>query len=67
MCEAHAYVIKDGDEQLIMESVDILEPDEAEGWLLVNIFGEQRTVRGKIKKMELVDHKIIFELTDDRQ
>ncbi|MFH1981209.1 MAG: CooT family nickel-binding protein [Pseudomonadota bacterium] len=61
MCEANAYLVKGGEEQLLMESVDIVEPDGAEGWLLVNIFGEQRTVTGRIRGMNLVDHKIFFE------
>lgn len=62
MCEANAYLIKDGQEQLIMESVDIVEPEEDCAWRLVNIFGEQKTVKGQIKRMNLVDHKILFEL-----
>ncbi len=28
MCEANAYLIKDGSEELIMKSVDILRPEE---------------------------------------
>jgi len=27
MCEANAYLIKEGQEHLIMESVDIVEPE----------------------------------------
>lgn len=60
MCEANAYLEKEGREELIMESVDIVEP-EAEGFFrLVNIFGEQKIVRGRIKGMNLVDHRVVF-------
>lgn len=63
MCEANAYFIKDGSERLIMESVDILEPEGRDRWRLVGIFGDQKTVRGSIKGMNLVNHKIFFEET----
>lgn len=60
MCEANAYIDKDGREELILESVDRVEPQEDGGFLLVDIFGQQKTVRGKLKAMNLVDHRIIF-------
>ncbi len=61
MCEANAYVIKDGREELLMESVDIVEPEGEDTWRLVGIFGDRKTIRGRIKLMNLVDHKILFE------
>jgi predicted RNA-binding protein len=61
MCEANAYLYKDGKEELILEAVDILEPAEEGGFRLVSIFGDQRIVRGKIRRMNLVDHRIVFE------
>lgn len=60
MCEASAYVVKDGQEELILESVDMLE-DEGDGLLMVNIFGEQKRVKARIKSMSLVDHKIFLQ------
>ncbi len=41
MCEASAYLIKDGKETLVLESVDIVEPLDAGGFMLRNIFGDQ--------------------------
>ncbi len=61
MCEANAYIVKDGEERLIMESVDVVEPDGEGGFRLIGIFGDQVTVKGRIKRMALVDHKILFE------
>jgi predicted RNA-binding protein len=61
MCEANAYLIENGGEQLIMESVDIAEPQSDGTWRLVGIFGDQKIVKGKIKALNLVDHKILFE------
>ncbi|MFH0727731.1 MAG: CooT family nickel-binding protein [Pseudomonadota bacterium] len=61
MCEANAYLIRKGKEQLLMESVDIIEPKGNDSWRLVSIFGDQLMVKGRIKSMNLVDHKIMFE------
>ena len=61
MCEANAYVMKDGEEQLLLESVDLVEPEDPDGFRLVSIFGEQKIIRGRLKRMNLVNHKIFFE------
>ena len=57
MCEANAYLIKDGKTELVMEAVDTIMPEE-DGISLVNIFGEQKFYKAKIHSLELVDHKI---------
>jgi predicted RNA-binding protein len=59
MCEANAYLMEGDKEQLIMESVDTVEPDE-EGLRLVNIFGEQKFIKARIHALSLVDHKILL-------
>jgi len=61
MCEANAYILQDDKEELILESVDLVRPQDDDGFLLVDIFGTQKIVRGRLKQMNLVDHKIIFE------
>lgn len=64
MCEANAYVIRDGQEILLMESVDTIEPEEDQkSYRLVSIFGDQKNIIGRISMMNLVDHKILFEST----
>ncbi len=60
MCEANAYLLKDGQEELILEAVDILE-EEGGQIRIANIFGEQKTLKAKIRRMSLVEHKIILE------
>lgn len=60
MCEANAYIDKDGNEELILESVDIIEPLDDGSFRLVSIFGEQKIIKEKLKGMNLVDHKIVF-------
>lgn len=61
MCEASAFLVKEGDKQLIMESVDIVDPEDENTWRLVDIYGNQKMVKGRIKGMNLVNHKIFFE------
>jgi predicted RNA-binding protein len=61
MCEANAYIIRNDREELVLESVDVVEPQDDGGFLLVDIFGQQKTIRGKLKTMNLVNHKILFE------
>jgi len=61
MCEANAYMVENEEKNLIMESVDTIDPEGENTWRLVGIFGDQTVVRGKIKKMSLVDHTILFE------
>ena len=63
MCEASAYIVKDGQEELILESVDTLENEEGEIFM-VNIFGEQKRLKARIKTLSLVNHKIILEKND---
>jgi predicted RNA-binding protein len=60
MCESSAYIMKDGKEELVLESVDILE-DEGDAISMVNIFGEQKRLKARIRSLSLVDHKIILE------
>ena len=60
MCEASAFIMRDGQEELVLESVDILEQENG-NIRLVNIFGEQKVLPAKIKRLSLVDHKIILE------
>lgn len=60
MCEANAYVYKDGSENLYMENVDVLIP-EGRTVFLRNLFGEQKTFEGSVKEISLLKHKILLE------
>jgi len=41
MCEATAYLLKNGQEELILKDVDVIEPD-GDSVRIVNIFGNRR-------------------------
>lgn len=61
VCEANVYILdKQGNEQLLLESVDKIIPS-GEHIFLENIYSERKTIRGRIKTMELVEHKVILE------
>jgi predicted RNA-binding protein len=60
MCESNAYLIKEGEEELLMESVDVIEPEGTDTFRLVDIFGDQKIIKARIKQMNLVNHKIWF-------
>ena len=60
MCEADAYISRDDKEELVLKSVDLVKPLD-DGYLLVDIYGTQKTVKGRLKQMNLVNHRIIFE------
>jgi predicted RNA-binding protein len=60
MCEANAYLLKEGKEELILEDVSVLRPEKEELYLQ-NIFGEQKRVKARIREMNLLDHRIVLE------
>lgn len=60
MCEASAYIYKDGKEELYLENVDIMRPEEGKIYLR-SLFGEQKVFDGEIKEISLLRHKIILE------
>ena len=59
MCEANAYWLKDGQEELIMSEVDKVEPD-GDDLRIVSIFGEQKVVKGAIHSLNLINHKVVL-------
>lgn len=60
MCEAHAFFLKDGKEEKIMENVDLVETEGNEV-RLVSIFGEQKTLKARITQYNNSERKILFE------
>mgnify|MGYP001569532731 FL=1 len=60
MCEANAYIYKEGKEELYLENVDIMKPEGGKIYLK-NLFGEQKVFDGEIKEISLLKHKIVLE------
>ncbi|MGD8563678.1 MAG: CooT family nickel-binding protein [Desulfarculaceae bacterium] len=60
MCEADAYMVVDDQEDVILEAVDLVKPLGKDQWQLVSIFGEQKSLRARLKRMALGQHKLFF-------
>ena len=60
MCEANAYILNEDEEIKILENVDLVDISEGEV-RLVSIFGEQKTLKARLKSYNSSDGKIIFE------
>ncbi|MBI5569083.1 MAG: CooT family nickel-binding protein [Desulfomonile tiedjei] len=60
MCESNVYLIKDGKEELIMESVGLLVP-EGKNVLIRSIFGEETVVEATLKELDLTGHRVVLE------
>ncbi|MBN2468378.1 MAG: CooT family nickel-binding protein [Deltaproteobacteria bacterium] len=58
MCELHAYLQRQGKEELILENVDSMETDD-DTVRLVSIFGEEKIVCGTLKLVSLRANKIV--------
>ena len=59
MCEAAAYILKNGQEELFLYEVDVIEPD-GENLRLVSIFWEQKTIKATIHSLNLINHKVLL-------
>lgn len=57
MCEATVYLKKDDQEQRIMQDVMLVQP-EGNAYLLINLLGEQKLVRGRIEKIDFLKHTV---------
>ncbi|MBU2703119.1 putative RNA-binding protein [Sporomusaceae bacterium BoRhaA] len=60
MCDANAYLYENGEEELLMESVDKVVSKDSKVYL-ENIYGFQKMFEGRIKELLLMDHRIILE------
>ena len=60
MCEANAFLLKEGMESKVMENVDQLDV-EGDEIRLVNIFGEQKKIRARIISYNSSDSRILLE------
>ena len=59
MCESNVYLDNEGKEEMFMESVDVIRPEDGKLYLK-SIFGEQKIVEAKIKEISLVNHRIVL-------
>ena len=61
MCQATVYL----DEERVMQDVIWLEPTEG-GFTMRTFFGEPMTVKGKLKGIDLLKHRVLL-TSDERE
>ena len=64
MCEAHAYLLKSGKEEMFLENVDQVEV-EGDEIRMVNIFGEQKILKARIRSYNNTERKIRLEAIEN--
>jgi predicted RNA-binding protein len=59
MCEAHAFILNQGKEEMVLENVDQvdIEGDEIR---MINIFGEQKILKARIMSYSGTKNRIIL-------
>lgn len=60
MCDLKAYVVKQGKEELLLESVNHVRVEKGEV-VLRNLFGEEKKVRGEVREVSLVKNRVLVE------
>ena len=59
MCEANAFLLNEGEEEKVLENVDEVEVD-GDTVHMVNIFGEQKSLKARIKRYNNSEGKILL-------
>ena len=59
MCQTTAYVIEDDREVMLFQDVISIRPENG-ALRMVNLFGEEKIIPGKIKQIDLLAHKILI-------
>ncbi len=60
MCEANAYVIREGKEDLLLEDITLLRQEDGE-LFLQNLFGQEKRIRARVKEMNLSTRRVLLE------
>jgi len=61
VCDTTAFIVRNGVEEKLLVSVDLVtcDGDDVE---LRNIFGEEKKLRARLKLLDTRENKILFEL-----
>ena len=60
MCDINVFIVNDGVEEKVLENVDLIE-EIAGGVHLVNIFGEERTIKAKMVLFNNSEKRMVFQ------
>ncbi len=59
MCQTTAYVLEDDREVLLLQDVISIMPENG-SLHMINLFGEEKIIHGRIKQIDLLAHKILI-------
>ncbi len=62
MCASRVYLASKDGEQLVLDEVTAIRPDD-DGFLLINLFGERVHVTGRLREIDLLKHRVVVEAT----
>jgi predicted RNA-binding protein len=60
VCDLNAYVMKQGKEELLLESVNQVRVENGEV-VVRNLFGEEKKVRGTVSEVSLPRNRILVQ------
>ena len=60
MCDVNVFVINDGVEEKVLENVDLIESVD-DGMRLVNIFGEEKTLKATMIRYNNSEKRMVFQ------
>ena len=60
MCESKVFLATPDGDKLVLEDVISIRP-EGDGYRMVNLFGEQAHVRGRLREIDLLKHRVLLE------
>lgn len=60
MCDTTAYVLASEGEEMVMENVDLIRPEDG-GVYMKNLFGEEMVFEGRIKEVSLRNARVVLE------
>ena len=60
MCDINVFVLKNGTEEKVLENVDLIEEVD-DGLRLVNIFGEERTLKARMVRFDNSEKRMLFQ------
>ncbi len=65
MCQTAVYLVHEGKEELVLQDVVNITPEGAT-LKLVNLFGEEKVVEGRIRQIDLLSHRITINTAQGR-
>jgi predicted RNA-binding protein len=60
MCDVSVFVVRDGVEEKVLDNVDLIE-ESSDGMRLVNIFGEERTLKARMVNYNNSAKRMVFQ------